>query len=659
MKSPLRVLLVEDNPDDEVLVARELRRGGLSVATERVETRSAYAAALGRGGWDVIIADYALPAFSGLEALELLQARGDGVPFLLVSGTVGEQIAVESLHAGADDYLLKQNLIRLVPAVTRAIREATERRRRRAAERALEENRARLSLIHDSVSDLLLLLVPGAQGEWRYASANRALVRTLAGCGVEVAPDQLVGREAGDVEANLFRFDAATAEWFAGLRARALAAGAPVAAEREIRLPGGAFVGEFTFIPTGGGGAGAHLLIDGRDVTAQRRAEERDARARDQMIRSQRLEALGTLAGGIAHDFNNLLAGIFGFAELAQTADDLGAAREHCAQLVRVAARARELVGQVLAFARPQPDGREPVSLCAVVRELLPLMRASFSKGIAIEVRLAEAGAMVSADGGQLHQAVLNLCTNAAQAMPRGGRLSVWVEVVHLADPVPADLCPLSPGPHAKLTVSDTGTGMTQDTLRRAFEPFFTTKPVGQGTGLGLSVVHGIVRAHHGAIRVNTEPGAGTTFEVYLPVVPSGATPPEPVAAAPGRGERVLVVDDDPALADMTAQMLVHLGYASSTFTDPIEAGAAFAADPAAFAAVLTDDRMPGRSGVELARGLVEYRPDLPVVLTVAAPDRDALATFRRAVRAGSVLPKPFTRDQLAEALDRAVRRER
>ncbi|WP_232068366.1 ATP-binding protein [Gemmata obscuriglobus] len=484
-------------------------------------------------------------------------------------------------------------------------------------------------------------------------------MRTLAGCGVEVEPGEVVGREAGDVEANLFRFDAATAECFAELRDRALAAGAPVTAEREIRLPGGSFVGEFTFIPTGEGAAGAHLLIDGRDVTAQRRAEERDARARDQMIRSQRLEALGTLAGGIAHDFNNLLAGIFGFAELAQSADDLGAAREHCGQLVRVATRARELIAQVLAFARPQPDGREPVSLPAVVRELLPLMRASFSKGIAIEVRLAESGALVSADGGQLHQAVLNLCTNAAQAMPRGGRLSVRVEVVDLADPVPADLCPLSPGPHAKLTVADTGTGMTPDTLRRAFEPFFTTKPVGQGTGLGLSVVHGIVCAHRGAIRVTTEPGAGTTFEVYLPVVPSGGAPPGPVGAVAGRGERVLVVDDDPALADMTAQMLAHLGYVSSTFTDPVAAGAAFAANPAAFAAVLTDDRMPGRSGVELARGLMEYRPDLPVVLTVAAPDRDALVTFRRAVRAGSVLPKPFTRDQLADALDRAVRHER
>jgi signal transduction histidine kinase len=655
MTDPLHILLVEDNPDDELLVAREMRRGGLQVRTERVDTRAAFAAALDRGGWDVVIADYALPAFSGLEALVMLKERGGDVPFVLVSGTVGEQIAVESLQAGADDYLLKQNLIRLVPAITRAIREAAERRRRQAAELALQENQKQLELIYSSVSDYLILLSQAPDG-WRYTSANRAFLKKLEVGGALVTADQLAGREAAEVERSVFGFDPATSARFADLRRQAVRSGAPVSAEWEVRLPAQSFVGEFTFVPTpSSAGSSPHVLISGRDVTERRRHAERENQIREQMIESQRLEALGTLAGGIAHDFNNLLTGIFGFAELAKMAGDLTDARDHCDQIIRVAERARELVGRVLTFARQRPTGRGPVRVVEVVRELVPLMRASFPKSIELDIRLADPGPLVLTESGLLHQVVLNLCTNATHAMPDGGRLEVAVQTVEVTAPVPTDLCPLAPGPHALLRVSDTGVGMSPETLRRAFEPFFTTKPPGLGTGLGLSVVHGIVAAHGGAIRVTTAVGHGTTFEVYLPIAPAdGAAEPAPHQTLPaGQGECVLVVDDDPALASMAGHMLSQLGYTPVIFTDPVPAFQAFSANPDRFAAVLTDNRMPSWTGVEFARSLAEHRPNVPIVLVTAELDPD-LASFHKLLR-GQLLAKPYTIEQLAQTIRRSL----
>ena len=662
MNSPrsLNVLLVEDNPDDELLISRELRKGGLAFGTERIATRDQFHAALDRGDWDIILADYALPGFSGLEALSILRARESRVPFILVSGTVGEEIAVDAIRAGAHDYLLKQNLIRLVPAVTRAIREAHERRQREATEHALQEHRARLELIYNSVSGFLAFLTRTPEGRWLYTSVNRAFVLKLGETGQPIPVDRLLGREVEDVEANEFRLDAETMRWFADLRHRAIGAGRPVTAERELRLVAGVFVGEFTFIPVvGPDGACRHLLIDGRDVTAQRRAEEQDRRIRDHMIQAHKLEALGTLAGGIAHDFNNILTGIFGFAELAKMAPDLTSARRQSEEIIRAAHRAKELVGRILTFSRQQPTNRQPVPLTDVVRELVPLMRASFPKSVELAVRLPEPGAGpgVLADSGQLQQVILNLCTNATHAMPAGGHLVLAVEATALTDPVPTDLAPLVAGPHAKLTVSDTGAGMAPDTLRRVFEPFFTTKPVGQGTGLGLSVVHGIVRDHRGAIRVTSAVGRGTTFEIFLPVVAGSRAEDTPAPPVPtGRGERVLCVDDDPVLVAVTAHLLTELGYEPVPFTDPVAAFAEFSAGPAAFAAVLTDNRMPTWSGVELARRVSQLRTELPIVLVSGAVDPEALSSFQ-ALRYRHLLAKPYTLAQLAQVMSHAVGR--
>lgn len=648
--APLAVLLVEDNPDDELLIRRELRKGGLDARLARVDTPAGLAAALDRDDWQLVIADYNLPAFSGMEALAEVKRRRPGLPLILVSGTVGEDVAVDSIKAGADDYLLKQNLVRLVPAVVRAIREAGERAGRAAAERDLGESRGQLALIFHTVSDFLAYLTRGPDGRWVYAKANRAFAATLAPPGPALDPAALRGRDAEAAERDVLRLDPAARDWLAARRAEAVAAGRPLRAEWAFRPPGRAFVAEVTFIPVvDPDGAVRRLLIDGRDVTDLRRTEERERKARELVTQAQKMEALGTLSGGLAHDFNNLITGIRGFADLADTAADLTEVRTYTTQIRAVADRARGLVRQLLTFSRRQPAAREVVAVAPLVRELIPLVAASVPAGVAVTADAPDPGPHVVADPGQLHQVLVNLCTNAGHAMPDGGRLTVSAGVAELG----AEFClahpPLAPGLHARVAVADTGTGMTPEVARRAFEPFFTTKPAGSGTGLGLSVVHGIVRDHGGALEVTTAVGAGTTIAVYLPLAP--ARPPT-AAAAPGRGERVVVVDDNAAITDLTVRQLADLGYRPTGFTDPTAAAAAVAADPAGVDVLLTDLRMQKLSGLALAAAVRGRRPGLPVVLASGSGELGGAAP------PGAVLlAKPFTREQLAAALARALGR--
>lgn len=656
MTAPLRILLVEDNPDDELLIRREIRKSQ-DVETVRVETRDAYITALDRGGWDLIISDYYLPSFGGMEALAILRDRGADIPFILVSGTIGEEIAVESIKAGADDYLLKQNLIRLAPAVTRAIREAENRRARRATEQSLRESRERLELIFNTVSDILVFLTRSGDDRWVYTSANRAFTDALARLGLAVEPGTLFGRDAHEIESQAFGLAPEAQVWLQAQRREVLQTRRPVRAEHSFVLPGGSFIGEFTHIPIcDPDDPCRHILISCRDVTELRRAEQHERNVRDQMIQTQKMESLGRLSSGIAHDFNNILTAILGFAQLTATATNVRQATEFAQQIVQAAGRAKELVRQILLFSRRQPTVRESLLLTDLVREVLALAAASFPKAIEMRSALPTPGPRVFVDPGQLHQVILNLCTNAAQAMPSGGRLTLAVTEVELDESFCHEHVPLIPGRFARLTVSDTGTGMTPEVLRRAFEPFFTIKAPGEGTGLGLSVVHTIIREHQGTITVASTPGKGTTFDIYLPMTTIDLNPTERERAVPfGRGQRVLCVDDDPAIVHIAAEMLIELGYRPTSFTAPVAALAAFDRDPTGFDVVVTDNRMASMSGITLARAVRKRRPDVPLLLATGTVDPDELEPFRM-LGVAIILSKPYTRSQLADALARLLK---
>jgi PAS domain S-box-containing protein len=360
------------------------------------------------------------------------------------------------------------------------------------------------------------------------------------------------------------------------------------------------------------------------DITLQRRAAaERDA-LHERLARSQRLEAIGTLAGGIAHDFNNILGAIIGYTEFCLKSETLSAEVREDMEVVRQAGRrAAELVRQILAFSRQASQERVSVQPRQIAAEALKLMRASLPATIEVRSRL-ECDAVVLADPAQLHQILVNLCTNAALAMKeRGGVLEVELAETSF-DAAEARVEGVEPHRFARLSVRDTGCGMSREVQERIFEPFFTTRREGEGTGMGLAVVHGIVKASGGYLTVRSAPGRGSTFDVHLPIASEEAAAQARPDDAPLNGgeERVLLVDDEPLLAEVTQRALARGGYAATAFTSSRDAIRAFEDAPDQWDALVTDMTMPGVTGEELVRRVRALRPDLPVILCTGFSER-------------------------------------
>jgi PAS domain S-box-containing protein len=348
-----------------------------------------------------------------------------------------------------------------------------------------------------------------------------------------------------------------------------------------------------------------------RDITLRKRLES-------QLRQLQKMEAIGTLVGGIAHDFNNILAAILGYAELALSkVSQRSPARRYLQEVLKAARRAKDLVQQILAFSRHTEVERRPVQLLPLVREALSLLRASLPSTIEMRHFLDPGVGSVLADPTQMHQILMNLGANAEYAMRQtGGILDIRLEAVEL-DTVAAAAHPkLKPGSYVRLTVRDTGHGMPPEVMERIFEPFFTTKGVGEGTGMGLAVVHGIVTSYEGAITVDSAPGQGTTFTIYLPRlqegVAEGLAAPEPIPRGQGC---ILFVDDEADLVRLGREMLEPLGYQVVTQTSSHEALETFRAAPQQFDLVITDQTMPKMTGAMLAQELRRIRPDVPIIL--------------------------------------------
>jgi len=387
---------------------------------------------------------------------------------------------------------------------------------------------------------------------------------------------------------------------------------------------------------------------------ADRRRDKAQQALQSQLARASKLEALGTLAGGVAHDFNNVLAAIVGFGEMAQDASVKGSAQERqIGKVLQAAGRGRTLIERILAFSRGGARASVVFELKPIVEEVLALHAESMHTGIVLERALEAPGARLRGDPTQAFAAVMNLCTNAIQAMPDGGRLSVRLGLVQVATARILSHSRLEPGRYLHLAVQDSGVGMTPPTMERLFEPFFTTRREQSGTGLGLAVVHGVVAEFGGAIDVQSAPGQGACFTLYLPEceepVASSATS-GPNAVPKGTGQVVLVVDDDPALVAMTTEMLTGLGYDPEGHADAVAALQAVRANPGRYAAVVTDEVMPVLTGTELARQLRSIRRDLPITL-VTGYGRPLLAARASDAGIARVLGKPLERAQLASVL--------
>lgn len=404
---------------------------------------------------------------------------------------------------------------------------------------------------------------------------------------------------------------------------------------------------------------GEITTIFARDLTAGKLAEARRVALETQLRESQKMQAMGTMAGGIAHDFNNILSAILGNVELAkQDTAANSAALTSLQEIDKAGRRARDLVRQILTFSRNEVPKRIPMQLDDVVREAARLVKVALPPSVNLNVKIAQHTAAILADATQVEQALLNLCTNALLAIGnKRGTVSIELASAELDAPQIGRLG-LQAGQYVTITVQDNGSGMSEQTLARIFEPFFTTREVGQGTGLGLSVVHGIMQGHKGAIDVHSVTGEGSVFTLFFPptlemaVAPvAEAAPVEPIS---GKGHHVMYVDDDQALVFLIVRVLKRRGFAVTAFTDPQEALAAFQANPDAFDLIVTDYNMPGYSGIDLLRQLKLIRADLPVALAsgYVTPELE-----QSAIREGAnaLIYKPDDVSEFCETVQRLI----
>ncbi len=521
-----------------------------------------------------------------------------------------------------------------VTSVLSVTRDVTEQRN---AEDLLRRTTAELEAVFRAVPDLFFRVhADGTILDYRGGSEGD----------LYLPPAQFLGRKMGAV------LPSPVAEQVTEAIARVWETGLARTLEYTLPTAQGEGVFEARILPL----TREQLVVVARNITERKHAEEARTRLEARLRQGHKLEAMGTLAGGIAHDFNNILGCILGFGELAR-ADcvDTPRARENVDNILLAGQRAKELVEQIVAFSRQQEPERRPLDLGVVVNGAIRIVRAAVPASIDIRVAVPPGLPLVLADTTQIHRLLINLATNAAQAMDGGEGL---LEIDLTPAPVGPDT-ELPPGPSVRLSVRDTGRGMDEATVERIFEPFFTTKGPGRGTGLGLSVVHGIVQEHHGSIVVRSEPGLGTTFEVYFPVY-EGAAPEdaaEPANAPRGHGERILLVDDEALLAEAGRRMLESLGYRVTALTNPVEALAVFRTRPGVFDLAVVDLTMPALGGIELARDLFAIRSGLPVLLNTGFGGR-VTPEAARGLGFRGLLVKPLTLAVLGRAVHEALASE-
>ncbi len=513
MTTPLRLLQLEDNPVDAELILATLNEGGIPCETCRVDRRDAFVDALKAGKIDLILADYSLPGFDGITALSLAQQLRPDIPFIFVSGTLGEELAIDAMHRGATDYILKQRLGRLVPSLQRAIRELQERQERARVEEALRQS------------------------------------------------------------------------------------------EKQLR-------------------------------------------------QAQKMEAVGRLAGGLAHDFNNLLTVIMGHAQVLLNE----MATEHpfrakVEEMQKAGDRAATLIRQLLTFSRKQPSTPKVLSVNPLITNFETMMRRLIGEDLELTLALAPQDLRINADPAQVEQVLMNLVVNARDAMPKGGRLRIETTQVELTRTPMYHVQLPALGTFVKLSVSDTGSGMSTDTLTHIFEPFFTTKEEGKGTGLGLSTVFGIVTQSGGGLDVTSRIGQGSRFDVYFPSVRSHPDPttPDQAPRSSNRGrETILLVEDDASVRDLVRDELKKLGYRVLESKNGLEACLVATQQIGNYQLLLTDVVMPGMSGTELAQHLRILKPDLRILFISGYADDVGIGATDQL---SDYLQKPFTPEALSQRI--------
>jgi two-component system cell cycle sensor histidine kinase/response regulator CckA len=632
--TPLNIVHLEDNLNDRVFVKRALSKAGIVCNLTYATNFHEFDAALSSSCPHLILSDFTLPGYSGTQALAFAQQHCPEVPYIFVSGTIGEERAVDSLKGGATDYVLKNNLSRLPAAVEQATRAARESARRRQAELALHESEKRFREMAENIRDVFWVSSPDGK-QLLYVSPGYANIWGRAVADLHAEPGLWASSITEDDRDRVLKSFAT------------LAQGGEVRIEYRITRPDGEVRWvETRAYPSVDSGGVAHAVGVSADITERKLLQH-------QLLQSQKMEAVGQLAGGIAHDFNNLLTVINGYAELALHDVNIPGDIQKPLQHIRTAGeRAATLTRQLLVFSRKQAMNFKPLDLNHTIEESARMLGRLIGEQIDLHLALDPALPKVEADSTMMEQVLMNLVVNARDAMPKGGRLLITTETLKISAAAAKISVGKQAGVFVRLSVSDTGEGITADVLPRIFEPFFTTKGIGKGTGLGLAMVFGIIENHHGWIETESRLGEGTIFRIYLPAtcVVAGSGERHSVDEGPaGRGtETILLVEDDDAVRELTLTVLQNYGYTVLTACTGREGLEVWKRHRGSISLLLTDVVMPdAMTGLELARLLRAGDPNLKVIC-MSGYNQEVMGRQSSAGGSMEFLPKPSSPQTIA-----------
>jgi two-component system cell cycle sensor histidine kinase/response regulator CckA len=648
MRSKLRILHLEDDPRDSEIVESLLIDEGIDCDMIRVSNREQFRSAIEQESFDIILADYSLPSFDGMSALAIALSQRPTVPFILLSGTAGEEVAAESVKSGATDYVLKDRPSRLVPSIRRALREAEERRELQRAEQSLRESEERLRTVIQHMPVLMVAFdQQGSIVAWNQECEN------------------VTGYKAGEMVGDLGAMerlhpDAAQrmvmmAEWRWPPRDYRGREWELTCKDNTVRTVSWSNISKAFPV------ADWSSWVIGIDITAAKRAQAEREQMQSKLLQTQKLESLGVLAGGIAHDFNNLLTGILGNAGLALLRLEASSPARECIQrVIGASERAAELTRQMLAYAGKASFEIRPISLSEHILETTHHLTATISKKVSFDLRLGDGLPAVEVDPAQIQQLAMNLIINAAESCGDGpGTVMVSTRQTNVEKGQHEQWFTgetLSPGCYVCLEVQDSGCGMDEETVAKIFDPFFSTKFTGRG--LGLSTVLGIVRAHRGSLQVKSSPGQGSTFKVLLPASQRSVgdqLADQRLGSLSGRG-LILIVDDELFVLEVARRILEGYGYDVVTAENGRQGLEIFRQKSKDIDLVLLDKTMPDLDGEETYRAMKALEPGLVAILTSGYQETEVTSHFLSHELAGFV-QKPYLPETLAFKVKQALER--
>ncbi|MDZ7762068.1 MAG: response regulator [Desulfovermiculus sp.] len=633
----MKILFVEDVATDVEMARRELKKERIAFIDRVVDTEKDFEQALAVFQPDLIISDYAMPAFDGMRALTMARAQFDHIPFIVLTGSMNEETAVSCMKAGADDYVIKEKIKRLPFAVQEVLDKVQMAKEKERAENQLRESEEKYRILVENAGQVILV---AQNGQIKFINSR---VRDLLGYG----PEEMLGRSFTEY---IHPEDRET-----------------VANRHMQRVQGQDLPEGYTFrvVHRQGQTKWAEVnavVIDwlGKPATLNFLTDITDRQDLENQLRqAQKMESVGRLAGGVAHDYNNMLSVIIGYTELAlKETEPSDALHEDLQEILRAARRSSDITRQLLAFARKQTVDPQVLDLNEVVEDMLKILRRLIGEDIELAWRPGKDVWPVKMDPAQLDQILANLCVNARDAMTAGGRMSIQTGTVTFDQAYCAEHVGFVPGDFVLLGVSDNGCGMDEQIRKHIFEPFFTTKDRSKGTGLGLATVYGIVKQNQGFINVYSEPGVGTTFKIYLPghlspdVEKSKKKTDDDVSHS--RGELVLVVEDEVSILKVTTRMLTRLGYTVLEATTPGRALELAREHAGQVHLLITDMIMPEMNGRDLADQLQALYPKLRVLFMSGYTD-DVIAHCGILEPAVHFMPKPFSSQDLARKVREAL----